>query len=279
MAKKTKKQRLIDAAKDLNKTLGIEPPIDTEDTTIEVLSSKLLEAKTELLLPEDDIKSETEKVLEYLEMKHKEQLEENEEEEEDVPEEPEESEDEDEEEEEDEDEEDEEPAEEPEEVSDKELLEQVKKAGKRKTLLQIAMGDDRFAELEEKLPKLKSKDALQGAMIKVLEGDEEEEEKPKKKKKSSKKTSSKKKKKTDKKPAPKKGKGKSEFGSSLNSQAGQIDQLIIAAKGKKINIEKIAEKVDTTKSRVKSHVHHLISKRGIELETIQEDDNYFVTYK
>lgn len=199
--KKTKKERFIEAAEDLNQVLGLDPAIETSKITIAELSEKLLEAKA-LLYEDDKLKKNTEKVLEFLSA----QLETDQEQEEDEDveesedkqvEEPADEETEDEEsdqseagekeeqEDEDAEESEREPAEEAESVDLEVLREKVADAGKRKELLTMAMGDDVFSSLSEELPSLKTKASLQERMLEVIDvklGDA----KPKKKKKAKK---------------------------------------------------------------------------------------------
>lgn len=77
---KLKKKRLIEAAKELNKTLGLQPEIDVNQD-VEGLKEEILVA-AELLEPGDDISEETEEVINLLMEENGESSEEEEEEEE-----------------------------------------------------------------------------------------------------------------------------------------------------------------------------------------------------
>lgn len=67
-AKKIRNKRyeaLVNAAHELNELLGLEPPIDTSNTTQDKLEGMLLEA-AELLEPDDRISDETAEIIESL---------------------------------------------------------------------------------------------------------------------------------------------------------------------------------------------------------------------
>lgn len=189
--KKTKKQRIILAAENLNEVLGLEPAIETEDRTAAEIAEKVLEA-SELLYPDDEIKPGTQKVIDYLKMKKSEATDESddeteeddstEEKEESTEEESEEDQEDEEDSEEDEPEEDVEPAEEAEEVDTSEIVEKINSAKNRTGLLKIAMSEEIFAEMESELPDLKEEDALRKRMLGVI-GEPVKKDPPKSEKK------------------------------------------------------------------------------------------------
>ncbi len=154
--KQTKLEKMGKAAEELNQVLGLEPPIEIEDQTVNTLASKIREA-SELLFEDDEISDETAAVIADL----TEDLDEPDEQEE--AEEPESDEDEPE-----------------EELTLEDLREEVEGLGKRKDMRLLVEEIDLFEPLVERLPDLKSGSALKGAMLKHLGSLEvEEEEAPK----------------------------------------------------------------------------------------------------
>lgn len=265
MAKKPTKKHYQAAAKDLNKTLGLEPPINPEDT-IAVLEEKLLEAKG-MLYPDDEIEKSTEKLLAYIAKKRqKDTAEESAEPEEAV-----------------------EESAEPEEVeadNHTELRQKIEEADNRKKLLQIATSEEVFKPFEKQIGQYKDEDSLRAGLISFLDDnpdnseDEEEaaetvvtenaEQEPAEEAEEVKKPEKK---------ASKPAKTKTEFGSLVTAQTGQIDRVIMANKGKKISVQHIADEVGVTRSRVKDHLRSLIKKRGINLNVDKNKDGYFITYE
>jgi type IV secretory pathway VirB10-like protein len=305
MAKKSKLDRFKAAAKDLNKTIGIEPPIETEDVSIEVLTEKLLEAKS-ILYKEDPISKNTQKVLDYISAERAKAVEEaesatadqekpaeepkepakekevpagNEEveakpkKESSKPKEPKKV------------EKDKEPAEEAEEINEEELRAEVEKMDNRKKMLLAVKGNDFFEPIRADLKNLKTKEALKDAMLALFSEDapvedstetpakeaEAEEAKPAKEEKPKKKAE----KKPTKKKAKKKDNGKTKrtpFNSFMTSQSGAIDLFILDNVGSDLDVDVIADEVGATKSRVMDHLRSLQTNRGVENLTVKKEN-------
>jgi outer membrane biosynthesis protein TonB len=194
MTKKLTKRQLVAAYKELDKVIGVDPPIDYEDLSVEEFSRELLETVEELVEPGDKFTDSTQEIFDQLK---------------EEPEEPEEDDKEDE-------EQDDEP--EPEEKSRKRSGKPVKE--------------------EKAKPEKKEK-----------------KEKPEKKEKK-----------------PKKEFEKTELGHRVGSQAGNIDESLLANKGKKISIDDVMKDTGLSKARVRSHFYHLEKNRGLDLHIVEDKE-------
>lgn len=68
-------------------------------------------------------------------------------------------------------------------------------------------------------------------------------------------------------PFPAKNVEKNKFGHTVGSQAATIDEVLIDTPSP-MTIEEIAEKTNCTRSRIKSHLKHLMEEKGVEFVTV-----------
>jgi hypothetical protein len=67
-----------------------------------------------------------------------------------------------------------------------------------------------------------------------------------------------------------KGVERTAYGSSVNSQAGKIDQVVLESKGKGIDASAIAEKLNLSKVRVNAHLKHLVANGHIKADAVKK---------
>lgn len=184
--KKTRLQRYVEAAEELNEVLGLEPQIETKDATINQIASKIREA-SELITEDDVFTVQTAGVIadltgDFDEPDEEELKQIEDEDEDDFEDEDDDFEDEDEDEDEDDDFEDEE--EDEEELTVEDLRKEIESLYKRKQLREIVEEFEIFEDLRPKLKDLKTGDTLKKAMLDILDeelelvDDEEPEPEP-----------------------------------------------------------------------------------------------------
>ena len=162
------------------------------------------------------------------------------------------------------DDEDEEEADDEEEEDD--LLDQVKSAKKLNDLKALVKSEKVFKTLKSDLDEYKGFDGLKELRADMIEiiGDEDSTPKksakkvaaPVKKEKSAKKSSTE----------------RTEWGHAVGSQAGNIDEVLLANIGKSITCETIAKKAKVSNGRVQLHVNHLIKEKGATIVISKSDE-------
>lgn len=251
-------KQIRNAAVELQDLLGCEPPLNSK-ADIDDLTPELRKAIT-LLTPDDKLSKDTQQVVKELGEKPKAKAKEE--------------------------------VEEPEEEEKNEndaLIDDINAAERLRDLKDIASEYDEFKSIRGKVSSYKTVDDLREAMLAILENtaqeevtkeepvteeEPEEEVKPKAKEKKEKPVSDK-----PKRPAPPRKEGpQTEFGHNTSSAAGKIDEYIIKNKGKVIAISDVAEAVGTNNGRVKAHIQHLITKKGIKLDLVKGEEGYTVKY-
>jgi hypothetical protein len=166
MAKSLTKKELVSAYKELDKEIGIEPPIEYDELSLEEFEKELYDTVTELVEEGDTFTKATQAVFDALNAKYGDETEEEETEDDEQ----EENEEDDEEETEDEDDEEEVEDDEDEDDEEEDLTALVKSTPKRDALLALLKERDEFKKVRKALANEKNVFTLKKQMLKALEG-------------------------------------------------------------------------------------------------------------
>lgn len=160
-----------------------------------------------------------------------------------------------------------------------ETLEDLLEAADSLKQLKVLLADDTFADHYEELKELKLVRVLKDAMICVAKTGvmplrKKTDPAPVEKKK----PSAEKKEKKEKKESTSQVE-KNELGHRVGTQADSIDIVFLESAGDVISLSAIMKKTKLSKSRIKSHVYHLVKNRGCKITEAKEGKEVAYTFK